>query len=162
MLGRYSGVMNPSRIRQFSILGALALALTACGSDGSGQSASTAGPAGSAAASRVVDITMSDIAYDIPSLEVEVGETVEFRFTNTGKLPHDAFIGDADAQSEHEEEMAGMPGMHHGEDGEPAITVDAGLSGTLTYTFGEAGELQIGCHQSGHFAKGMHVAVTVA
>ena len=46
-----------------------------------------------------VDITMTDIAYDAAAVQVPKGSTVEFRFTNDGKVPHDAFVGDQAAQA---------------------------------------------------------------
>lgn len=111
---------------------------------------------------RTVDIAMTDIAFAPSSVRVARGETVTFRFTNTGKVAHDAYIGDAKAQADHEREMRdGMGGMHHGDDAE-AITVEPGESGTLTHTFRDAETFEIGCHQPGHYGAGMKVAVTAA
>ena len=55
----------------------------------------------------------------------------------TGKVAHDAFIGDAMAQADHEKEMRDMGDMHHG-DGSEGVTVDAGKTGELTHTFDDA------------------------
>jgi uncharacterized cupredoxin-like copper-binding protein len=113
-------------------------------------------------ATRTVEVTMRDIAYDPAAVTVKAGETVKFVFRNEGQIRHDAFIGDEAAQVEHEKEMreegsGGMDG-HHGDD---AITVDPGKTGSLTHTF-EAGEvLVIGCHEVGHYAAGMKVAITL-
>lgn len=112
------------------------------------------------AADRTVEITMSDIAFTPAAVTVAKGETVTFRFTNTGKLTHDAFLGDAAAQAEHEKEMSGGGG-HGGHGGDDAITVEAGKTGTLTHTFKEAGTTEIGCHEPGHYGAGMKVVVTV-
>ncbi len=127
----------------------LALA-TACSSGG--------GDAGKAG--RTVEIAMTDIAFTPAAVTVARGETVTFRFTNNGKLKHDAFLGDAAAQAEHEKEM-GAGGGHGGHGGDDAITVDPGKTGTLTHTFEEAGTTEIGCHEPGHYAAGMKVVVTV-
>jgi uncharacterized cupredoxin-like copper-binding protein len=42
------------------------------------------------------------------------------------------------------------------------ITVDPGKTGELTHTFDRTGTVEIGCHQPGHYAAGMKLAVTVA
>lgn len=52
-----------------------------------------------------LEVTMRDIAYTPASIDVKQGEKIKFHFTNSGKLVHDAFIGDAKAQDKHE---AGM------------------------------------------------------
>jgi len=115
------------------------------------------------AASRVVNVAMRDIAYDPAAVTVKAGETVRFVFNNEGKLPHDAFIGDEAAQVEHEKEMreadADGKGGGHGDHG---IVVDPGDIGSLTRTFKAGDMLIIGCHQAGHYAAGMKVAVTVS
>lgn len=150
---------------------ALLFALSACGGSsggGTGDAAAT-GTAESASgdATRVVDVVMRDIAFDTTSVTVRAGETVEFRFANNGTVAHDAFVGDGEAQRVHEAEMtemAGMEGMDdmggHGTD-EPAVTVQPGETGELSYTFAEAGTFEIGCHQPGHYAAGMKMVVTV-
>ena len=113
-----------------------------------------------AAATRTVEIEMRDIAFEPETLQVEQGEKIRFRFRNTGKLPHDAFIGDAEAQTDHEREMRDQDdgGHEHGDDG---TTVEPGQTGELTHTFAEAGTVEIGCHQRGHYDAGMKVTVTV-
>lgn len=146
-------------------LAALALLGVASCSD-SHTSHDTAGPDGSTEASsgssadvRVVDVTMADIRFETTALAFAAGETVEFRFTNEGEAAHDAFIGNAAAQQQHEVEMAGMATHDHGTPG--AVTVAPGATESLTYTFDEAGVLEIGCHQPGHYAAGMKIDVTV-
>lgn len=119
------------------------------------------------AAARTVPIEMVDVAFNPEALEVRQGETVRFVFTNTGGVAHDAFIGNAAAQDEHEREMRdaedgdGAHGGHADDDEGDAITVEPGGTGELTHTFDEPGELEIGCHQTGHYAAGMTIAVTV-
>jgi uncharacterized cupredoxin-like copper-binding protein len=137
----------------------LALAVTimivvVAGACGSGGDDAATGP-------RTVDVEMRDIAFSPSTVRVAEGDEVTFRFTNHGKVPHDAFIGDRAAQTAHEAEMAGDTGMHHG-DGEAAVTVDPGDTSTLTHTFHDAGTFEIGCHQRGHYAAGMKITVTVA
>jgi len=49
----------------------------------------------------------------------------------------------------------------HGGDDADAIVVEPGETGTLTHTFDDAGTVEIGCHQPGHYGAGMKIAVTV-
>ena len=126
----------------------LALATAACSSGGG------------AAADRTVDVTMSNVAFQPATLSVAKGETVTFRFTNNDKVRHDAFVGDAAAQAEHEREMRDGGG-HGGHGGDDAVTVEPGKTASLTHTFDEAGTVEIGCHEPGHYAGGMKIVVTV-
>lgn len=49
--------------------------------------------------------------------------------------------------------------MHDEEDG---IAVEPGATGTLEYTFEQAGEILAGCHEPGHYEAGMVASMTVA
>ena len=135
----------------------VAFVLAACGADeGSSDGADEA--------TRTVDVAMVDIAYEPDTLEVKQGETVRFVFTNRGKVAHDAFIGDHRAQEEHEADMSDPDADDHGghgDDEDAAVTVAPGEREELTYTFDEAGTVEIGCHQPGHYAAGMKIAVDV-
>ena len=104
---------------------------------------------------------MEDIKFDQTTLTVKTGETIDFRFTNTGQIPHDAFIGDAAAQMEHDDEMAHMGDASTHSMGEAAVTVQPGAAGQLSYTFTEPGTYEVGCHQPGHYGAGMKIEVTV-
>jgi uncharacterized cupredoxin-like copper-binding protein len=117
---------------------------------------------------KTVNIDMVDIAFEPKTLTVQRGERVEFVFQNRGAIAHDAFIGDAAAQADHEREMreaGGSSGGGHemgGDDkDENAVTVDPGKTGRLTYTFDKPGTIEIGCHQPDHYAAGMKIVVTV-
>ncbi|MGH9186441.1 MAG: cupredoxin domain-containing protein [Acidimicrobiales bacterium] len=137
------------------------LLVAACGDD---DDATTSD--GRDTTTRTIEVDMVDIAFEPDTLDVTRGEAVRFVFTNTGAIPHDAFIGDRDAQAEHADEMreaerAGHGDGHGGNEGDDAITVDPGDTGELTYTFDEAGSVEIGCHQSGHYEAGMTIDVTV-
>ena len=148
----------------------LLIVTTACGGGNGDHSTmdmdkSTATTGTAAAPTRTVDLDMVDIAFDPKTLSVQRGERIEFVFHNKGKIAHDAFIGDAAAQADHEKEMHegkdGSMGGGHGM-GDTAITVDPGKTGSLTHTFDKPGTIEIGCHQPNHYAAGMKVAVTVA
>lgn len=144
--------------RTLLAVAALALVAGAC-AEGEG-GGDDAGPV------RTVEVEMADIAFKPDRLTVQRGETVRFVFKNTGKVAHDAFIGDADAQADHEKEMREGGGEGHGDghsgDGEEAVTVDPGKSAEFEHTFKDGGSTEIGCHQPGHYAEGMKIAVDVA
>ena len=129
---------------------------------------------------------MRDIAYSPDTVDARAGETIRFVFHNTGKVPHDAFIGDEQAQGDHEMEMrqggtsttmdmdessTGMPmggssttmEMEHGDAGSAGgIVVEPGKTGELMHTFGAGDRLLIGCHEAGHYAAGMKVTIDIS
>src|SRR5713101_7561892 len=143
---------QPMRSRLVFLAPVLALAaIAAAGCGGSD-------PSRSANASQPVVIIMRDIAFTPDRVTVPAGRQVRFVFNNTGKLAHQAFIGNDQAQMDHEMGMSSsMEGMAQGPD---AITVQPGQRGTLTHTFGANDRLLIGCHEPGHYAAGMKIAVT--
>ena len=125
----------------------------------------TFGEAADAAdADRVIEIeTLDTLKFDPDSLEISVGETITFRVTNPGNLPHDFTLADSAGQDEHEEEMAEMiasGGMAM--DDPNAFAIEAGETKELTWHFTEAGTVLIGCHQTGHYAAGMIATITVS
>lgn len=99
------------------------------------------------------------LRFEPDAFNVALGETVRFEVTNGGAIRHEFFIGDADAQADHEAEMVAMGGMLHDE--ENGIAVDPGQSKVLEHTFATAGSLLIGCHEPGHYDGGMGAVVTV-
>ncbi|MBL6751656.1 MAG: cupredoxin family protein [Nevskia sp.] len=116
-------------------------------------------PGKSAAITRTVKIEARDISFAPAALTVKVGETVRFEVTNTGRLDHEFMIGDANEQGEHDKEMAAMPGMAM--DDPNGVSVPAGKTATLIWTFTKTGALQYGCHVPGHYAAGMVGQLTV-
>ena len=148
------GVIVRTRILLVALFAVVALVAGACG--GSDDDASSSGD------TRTIEIEMRDIAFAPDAIAVPAGEDVRLRFHNTGKVDHDAFIGDAAAQADHDEEMNSSDGgMHHGSDDSEAITVEPGDTGTLTHTFEAGDALLIGCHQPGHYKSGMKITVRV-
>ena len=148
-----------NRIRRLPLiasLSALTVVVAACG-----EPSTTTSPDTAAAGARTVDIAMEDIKFDTTTLTLQTGETIDFRFTNTGKVAHDAFIGDNAAQMDHEAEMSQMTGTDDHATEEGALVLQPGESGELKYTFDEAGSFEVGCHQPGHYAAGMKIDVTV-
>ena len=157
--------------RRLALVSGLAvLLLTACVGSGSGTrtAASDANesefdfgaPADPASTDRVVEVLTTDDLVFIPAeLTVSAGETITFRIVNQGTIIHDFTLGDEVTQQEHEEEMAEMAGMAH--DQANAVTVAAGETKELTWTFTQAGTVLIGCHQPGHYDGGMKRQITV-
>ena len=136
-------------------LGLMALlVLAACGS-GDDDAPLAAGDE-----NRTIEIEMRDIAFAPTAVDVRAGEKVRFVFTNRGGITHDAFIGDAAAQEQHEREMREGHGEHG--TGSNAVTLAPGKKGQITYAFDRPGQLLIGCHQPGHWTGGMRAAITIA
>jgi len=110
---------------------------------------------------RRIDVEMRDTAFAPAAIQVNVGETIDFVFTNTGKQLHDAFIGDAEAQEHHEEEMRASKDTHdHAHAG--GVIVQPGEKGSIRYFFDKPGTLEIGCHQPYHYGIGMKAVIEVA
>lgn len=144
------------------------LALTACGSDGDSQ------PSGQGDA-RVIEVSMTDMAFAPAALDVDAGETVRFVFRNDGAVRHEAVVGDLAAQEAHHAEMAEMGGDHGtGHEGMDmgsmphdemtdlhSVVVEPGETMEMTHTFDVAGEMLIGCHEPGHWEAGMKMTVDV-
>lgn len=145
-----------------TLVGSVALLGAACGGDDGGSTGGDLSTGGDE--ERTVRVDMVDIAFEPGTIEVAQGDTVRFEFTNTGEIPHDAFIGDAAAQRDHEGEMREAGEAHEAmgtEDEGDGITLAPGESGELTYTFHDAGTIEIGCHQPGHYEAGMKVDITL-
>lgn len=119
-------------------------------------------PADAASADRVIEVEALDtFAFDPAEITVEAGETVTFRVTNTGAIPHDFTLGDEAMQEEHEAEMAEMGGEMEMHDEPNLLALEPGETKELTWHFTQPGEILIGCHQTGHYAAGMKANVTV-
>ena len=153
---------------------ALTSLFVACGGGGGGDtggSSSEAEVPGSAAASsdadRKIEIDAKDsLEFDPATIEVEVGETITFIVTNSGKAVHEFVLGNETYQEEHGEEMSGGGhGEGHGgsemEDESNAVSVAPGATQEITWTFDEAGEVLYGCHEPGHYEGGMVGAIEV-
>jgi uncharacterized cupredoxin-like copper-binding protein len=143
----------PRRLALVLVAG-LVLLLAAC----SAQLATS----GSADPDRSVDVSMSDdMRYSPDSFEFFAGQTIRFTVSNVGQLRHEFFVGDVAAHEEHAAEMREMPEDSMGHDEPGLLTLDAGESGTLDYTFAQAGRLLVGCHEPGHYEAGMVADITV-
>ena len=141
--------------RPILLIGLLALVLAGCGAgEDAGASGSTSGDV------RTVAVTLDDsMEIELSATDFRVGETVRFEVTNAGAAPHEFYLGDADEQAAHAEEMAEMEMAHDDPNG---VSVDPGATETLEYTFDQAGEIFAGCHEPGHYEAGMVASLTVA
>ena len=152
--------MNRRRLL-VSLAGLVAALTAACGGSEEGN------PSTQGSGPKIVEVKMVDIAYEPKEISVAKGQEVRFVFVNDGKIRHEAFIGDADEQVEHEEAMkAGGDdgGGHdaHGGDTNPKVTVEPGKEADLTHKFEEAGTFEVGCHEPGHYDAGMKIEVVVS
>lgn len=150
------------RLAPLALIPALAVVLAACSSSGgagtSSPSSSSAAAPSSAAATRV-DVTLTDaLKIEPASMTVPAGVPITFVVTNSGTVDHEFYLGDEEAQAEHEQEMADM-GMTHDEP--EGIAVKPGETKELTYTFAEPGATLAGCHVVGHYGGGMKATITV-
>ena len=116
-------------------------------------------------AGRVVEVTMSEFAFDPGSLEVAAGETITFVVTNAGVVEHEFRLSNqhrieehkASGHAEHGEE--GEDGHHQG--GDMVLLLAAGESGEMTVTFPDDTTVftQIACLIPGHHEAGMGGAI---
>lgn len=135
------------------LIAGLVLLLAACGGGNDD-------PGTSAGATRTVTATLSDaMTIEVSESEFAVGETVLFEVTNTGQIAHEFYLGTAEEQADHGEEMEQMGELGHDEPN--GVSVEPGARETLEYTFTEEGEILAGCHEPGHYAAGMVTALTV-
>ena len=138
------------------LLAALAVVLVAC----SAPAASSPATASGGGSPRVIEVTMTDaLRFGPDAFSVSHGETVRFEVMNAGAIRHEFFIGNADAQADHEAKMVEMGGMLHDEPN--GISVEPGETKVLEHTFDAAGSVLIGCHETGHYAAGMVATVVV-
>ena len=117
---------------------------------------------------RTITVKMDDdMSYAPGEIEMTAGETAVFEVENAGKIRHELVIGDEHAQEEAEKAMASgtmdmeSEGSAHAHEGTESISLDAGESGTLSYTAGEAGTVLIGCHEPGHYGAGMQATIAI-
>jgi uncharacterized cupredoxin-like copper-binding protein len=120
-----------------------------------------------------VKVVMNDrFRYRPAAIVVRAGRRVTFAVTNVGKLPHEFILGDRATQLDHERQMqaattgSGTGHVHdHAAHGPPAatgaLTVPAGQTRRLTWTFDEPGTVLYGCHVLGHWAAGMKGTIVV-
>ena len=131
-------------------------------------------PAPADKATRTVEVTLRDIAFEPKSLDVKAGETVRFVLVNNGRLLHEFNLGDGAMHARHQQEMLQMQqsgqltptamkamdhaSMGHGQmkhDDPNSVLVEPGKTGELTWTFNKATDLEFACNIPGHYQAGM-------
>ena len=137
------------RLLTLVAIAGLAVVLAACGG-------------GANEADRTVSVRMfDDMRYEPDRFDVDAGDTVRFEVTNSGEVRHEFFIGTTDAHREHADEMRERDHAEEAHANPAAVSVEPGETGTLEYTFDEAGERLVGCHEPGHYEAGMVAPITV-
>lgn len=175
--------------RSICLVGIAALLLACGGGDAEPSEADAADATATDTAATVIDITMSDHAYEPSEITVPAGKEVTLSFTNEGKAEHYFVVGDAvdedeeefdenlfngvdlekskqaeghddDHDDEHEEE-------HEDEHHENEFELPPGGSGSLTFTLppSKAGTYTIACFEETggktHYEMGMEGTLTV-
>lgn len=103
---------------------------------------------------RTIEIETVGYGFVPATVTVKVGQTVRFNIVNHSNAAHEFVIGDQDEQLAHDKEMAAMPNMTMDDDPN-GVSVAAGKTATLIWTFTRPGALQYACHIPGHYAAGM-------
>ena len=150
------------RLRHLALAPALVLIAAACSGAGSTSSPSVPAASPSAAASAAaqrIEVMLTDALKMEPAeITVKAGQPVTFVVTNTGSTDHEFYLGDEAMQSEQEAMMQSGEMVHDTADG---VSLKAGETKELTYSFDEVGETFAGCHFPGHYAGGMKATITV-
>jgi uncharacterized cupredoxin-like copper-binding protein len=145
------------KIPSVLVVAALGIVLGACAAPAAPEA--TISPTGPAAQETRIEVSLTDeMRIEPAEMTVPVGQPVTFVVTNVGAIDHEFFVGDEEAQQEHEEEMA-AEGMRHDE--EMGVTVAPGATNELTLTFAEVGTTLAGCHEPGHYPAGMKATIGV-
>ena len=126
--------------REYSgvVLVALVLVLAACGG-GTGEAGGAVGEPGGI----VVDVSMSEFRVEMGQTDLPVGVPVTFNITNDGAIEHELILEPLDVINEPLSEDV------------EARAIQPGDSASFTFTFDEAGTLQLACHIAGHYEAGM-------
>jgi uncharacterized cupredoxin-like copper-binding protein len=120
----------------------------------SNQEVATLGePGDPAEVDRTVAVTADEFSFDPDSVDVSVGDTIEFVITNEGQSQHEFAIG---AQHQHD------PGMVHDASSGGTGPLQPGEERTLVWSFTEAGETSFACYIAGHNEQGMTGTITVS
>ncbi|MGI9150711.1 MAG: plastocyanin/azurin family copper-binding protein [Limnohabitans sp.] len=110
---------------------------------------------------RTITLTMNDdMRFSPSSWQATSGETVRIRVINQGHVRHEFVMGTEAELAAHAAEMKKQTAAHH-HHSHNALSLAAGESGELLWTFTDAGVLQMACFEPGHFEAGMRGTVSV-
>ena len=103
-----------------------------------------------------VEVGIEHSRFDLGSLEVREGTTVEFVVRNDDPIDHELIIGSPDVHRAH---AIGTELSHPPIPGE--VSVRPGQVASTFYEFTEAGSIVYACHLPGHVAYGMEGTIEV-
>jgi uncharacterized cupredoxin-like copper-binding protein len=113
------------------------------------------------APTRTVTVTLSDdMRFTPANWQATSGETVRIQLVNTGKVRHEFILGTEAELQAHAEEMK-QPSAGHKHHAGNAVSVAAGATSELVWTFTDAGVLHIACFEAGHYEAGMRGTISV-
>lgn len=122
-------------------------------------------------ATRTVTVTATDIAFDLKSLDVKLGETIKFVLVNKGEMAHEFTIGDEAYQKNASAMMTMMSDMGMDPASPEHIAMHAGMPNsatalpketkTIVWTFSKPGTFVFACNMIGHAEAGMTGKITV-
>ena len=111
----------------------------------------------------VIEVEMTDFAYEPETIDISAGVPVILRFTNAGKLEHEAMVGDGHMQDEWA--AAGKTAGHDPTDGHHgdlmAVTVLPGETADLEVVIDQPGTWYMACHLVGHYEQGQVATINV-
>ncbi len=116
---------------------------------------------------RVVEVVMTEFAFEPETVQVSAGETIRFVITNDGAVAHEFRLSNPHRIEEHiaaGHEDHGEESGHHEEGGDVLIEIEPGETGELEMTFPEDTSLytSIACLLPGHYEAGMAGDLTYA
>ncbi len=112
------------------------------------------------AATRTVTLTMDDhMRFTPANWQATSGETVRIRLFNSGQVRHEFVMGTEAELQAHAQEMKNPSAHHH--TGDNTLSLGAGESGELVWTFTDAGVLHTACFEPGHYEAGMRGTISV-
>jgi len=113
------------------------------------------------AVTRTISVSMTDtMRFSPEKIDVKQGDTLKFVLKNDGKQLHEFVIGTKKDLDEHAALMVRFPNMEHEE---PYMAhVAPGKTGTILWTFNQAGSFDFACLIAGHYQAGMVGKITVA
>ena len=138
---------------------------------GDGHAAMMGQPGDPAKADRVVEVSMTEMAFDPSNIEIMEGETITFVVSNDGEFVHEFNLVTEKMWQGHMDEMMKMmdtgmmtvdkidhdkmmqAGMMH--DDANSVLLEPGQKAKVTWTFGEKTELGFACNVPGHRESGM-------
>lgn len=113
-------------------------------------------------AGKEVLVVMDDSMRYVPEhWQFTQGERVTFKLVNRGQVRHEFIFGSKAELAAHAKAMRQGPMAGHQHHGDRAISVEPGQSAELTWTFADAGTLEVGCLEPGHYEAGMKGMILV-